>query len=139
MADDKDSERQAQVDRFNTDPDCLLMVASIAVGGEGHTLHADGACSNIAMIQFAWNPAIMDQAEDRIHRIGQIAESCTIWQLVAMHTIEESIVQLIETKRAVVSAALNGTSTEEDDTGIMNQLIAELKKRGKKLHNSDED
>lgn len=52
-----------------------VVVATIATGGEGITLHRTDTA---VFLEFHWVPAAMWQAEDRIHRIGQQAESCNI-------------------------------------------------------------
>jgi len=55
-----------------------------------------------------WNPAVEDQASDRAHRIGQ-TRPVTIYRLVAKDTIEEKIVDLHKTKRALADSLLEGT------------------------------
>ena len=55
-----------------------------------------------------WNPAVEDQASDRAHRIGQ-TRPVTIYRLVAKDTIEEKIVDLHKTKRALADSLLEGS------------------------------
>ena len=55
-----------------------------------------------------WNPAVEDQASDRAHRIGQ-TRPVTIYRLVASQTIEEKIVDLHKTKRALADSLLEGS------------------------------
>jgi superfamily II DNA/RNA helicase len=52
-----------------------VIVATIDTGGEGITLHRT---DTVVFLEFDWVPAAMWQAEDRIHRDGQQAESCYI-------------------------------------------------------------
>ncbi|MFM7579184.1 MAG: hypothetical protein ACKO5Q_19905, partial [Microcystaceae cyanobacterium] len=54
-----------------------------------------------------WNPAVEDQASDRVHRIGQ-KRPVTIYRLVAKHTIEEKIVDLHHQKRDLADSLLEG-------------------------------
>jgi SNF2 family DNA or RNA helicase len=55
-----------------------------------------------------WNPAVEDQASDRVHRIGQ-QRPVTIYRLVTSNTIEEKIVKLHKTKRDLADSLLAGT------------------------------
>ena len=54
-----------------------------------------------------WNPAVEDQASDRAHRIGQ-DKSVTIIRLVAKETIEEAVLALHDSKRALTQGLLEG-------------------------------
>jgi len=98
------AKRDEGVDRFQTDPDTRLIVGNIKAGGVGLTLTA---ASNVAMTELGWNAATMDQAEDRCHRIGQ-TDSVTAWYFIAQGTIYEDIAELIESKRKVAEASVDG-------------------------------
>ena len=54
-----------------------------------------------------WNPAVEDQATDRAHRIGQ-TKSVQVHRLISEGTIEESISELIASKRSLANAVVNG-------------------------------
>lgn len=102
--------RQEYIDRFQEDPECRLIVLNLQAGGVGITLTA---ASNVLMLELGWTPALMDQAEDRCHRIGQ-EDNVTAWYLLAEATIEEEIEALLSEKREVVEEATDGyTYTEE--------------------------
>lgn len=110
-------ERQRIVDEFQNNPDEQLIVLGLKVGSQGLTLHA---ASNVLFAEPAWTPAELDQAEDRLHRIGQRG-SVQAWYLVARGTIEEDIYDLIERKRQVVDAATEGS--------VQRELIVRLRQR----------
>ena len=55
-----------------------------------------------------WNPAVEDQASDRVHRIGQ-EHPVTIYRLIIKHTIEEKIVNLHREKRDLANSLLADT------------------------------
>lgn len=61
-------QRQAAVDRFQSDPSCCVIILTIGVGGVGITLTA---ARRAIFFEYAWNEPLMEQAGDRIHRIGQ--------------------------------------------------------------------
>ncbi len=127
MGEDKDTERQAAVDKFQTDPDCRLIICSLKAGGVGITLTA---ASNVLMVEYGWTPSDMSQAEDRCHRIGQM-DSVNVWQMVGQETIDEQILSLLAAKCAVVDAATEGTVKDVKATeSIAADLVAYLKSKG---------
>jgi superfamily II DNA or RNA helicase len=83
-------------------PPVLLM--SLKAGGTGLTLTA---ADHVFLVDPWWNPAVEDQAADRAHRIGQ-ERPVFVYRLVAQGTVEERILALQETKRALFEAALEG-------------------------------
>lgn len=102
--------RQKAVDAFQNNPDCRVFIGNIRAAGVGLTLTAS---SNTVFAEVDWVPANMFQAEDRVHRIGQEAESINAWYLVPSNTIVEEIMQMIENKSKVLDAVLDGKSLEE--------------------------
>lgn len=120
LGEDPTEIRQANVDRFQDDPTCRLIVCSLVAGGVGITLTA---ASNVAFVELGWNPGQMDQAEDRCHRIGQ-HDAVTAWYLLATGTIDEQIAALIDAKRSVVDAATDGGNTSGE--GILSALVDQL-------------
>jgi hypothetical protein len=109
--------RAAEVERFQTDDACRLIVCSLDAAGVGLTMTA---ASNVAFVELGWTPAAHDQAEDRVHRIGQ-EEAVTAWYLLAADTIDERIAAAIEHKRALVRAATDGEVAEGD--GVLAELL----------------
>lgn len=125
--DDRATIRDANVARFQRDPKCILSLCSIGAGGVGHTLHA---ANNVGLFELPWGPADCDQAEDRCHRIGQ-KDNVTCWYFVAEDTIEERILELIESKRMVLNAVHDGNPLHGmNDGSVMIDLIKILT-RGK--------
>lgn len=61
-------QRQAAVDRFQSDPFCCVIILTLGAGGVGITLTA---ARRAIFFEYAWNEPLMEQAGDRIHRIGQ--------------------------------------------------------------------
>lgn len=98
-------ERRTLVEQFQNG-DCPLFIASLKAGGLGLNLTA---ANYVVILDPWWNPAIENQAMDRAHRIGQ-RRTVTVIRLIAMHTIEEKILRLHETKQKLSDDMLDGTA-----------------------------
>ncbi|MDP1849302.1 MAG: DEAD/DEAH box helicase [Solirubrobacteraceae bacterium] len=106
------AERHANVTRFQADPGCRLLIGSFDAAGVGLTLTA---ASNVAFAEMAWTPAVHDQAEDRVHRIGQ-SSAVTAWYLLAADTIDERIAATVADKRRLIGLATDGISVAQATT-----------------------
>jgi len=115
-------ERQRAIDSFQAGKQKLI-VCSLKAGGIGITLTA---ASNVAFAEVGWTPAEMNQAEDRVHRIGQ-KTAVTCWYLLASETIEEDIMNLIDKKREIVTAAIEGEEVRKEE--MVSALICRMKER----------
>lgn len=115
-------QRQAIVEQFQNDPNCKLFIGNIKAAGVGITLTA---ANSTCFIELGWSPGEHDQAEDRIHRIGQEADSVNAYYLLAQNTVEEEIAKLLDNKRKVLDAVLDGVNTEANS--ILSDLITKMK------------
>ncbi|NQX27930.1 DEAD/DEAH box helicase [Microbacteriaceae bacterium VKM Ac-2854] len=100
--------RQAQIDAFNQDPDVSVAVCSLTAAGVGVNLQA---ASNVVLAELSWTSAEQTQAIDRVHRIGQ-EEPVTAWRIIAAHTIDAKIAELIDAKAGLAARALDGSDAE---------------------------
>jgi SWI/SNF-related matrix-associated actin-dependent regulator 1 of chromatin subfamily A len=113
--------RQAAIEAFQRPDGPQLIVCATRVAAQGITLTR---ASNVCFLELEWTPAIHDQAEDRVHRIGQL-DSVTAWYLLAADTIDETMARLIQRKRQVVDAVTDGR--ELADGGLVEGVIRELR------------
>ena len=117
-------DRQRLVDDFQCNPSTKIIVGTIGTMGVGLTLTA---AQDVLMVELGWNAAQMDQAEDRIHRIGQKG-SATAWYIVAEGTIETELMEMIEQKRALateITEGIGSASAREALERIIKTLLDE--------------
>lgn len=106
------SARQRAIDAFTSDPDVSVAVCSLTAAGVGLNLHA---ASNVVLAELSWTAAEQAQAIDRVHRIGQ-EQPVTAWRILAAHTIDTKIAELIDAKHGLAARALDGSDTEAVST-----------------------
>ncbi|THG35545.1 DEAD/DEAH box helicase [Glaciibacter flavus] len=100
--------RQDAIDRFNNDPEISVAVCSLTAAGVGVNLQAS---SNVVLAELSWTAAEQTQAIDRVHRIGQ-DEPVTAWRIIAAHTIDAKIAELIDAKQGLAARALDGSDVD---------------------------
>lgn len=114
--DGRTRDRAPRIERFQTDPHCPVFLVSLKAGGVGLNLTA---ADYVFLLDPWWNPAVEAQAIDRTHRIGQTKEVFA-YRLIAEDTVEQKVLALQDTKRALADAVLSanpvglaGLSTSE--------------------------
>ncbi len=111
--DGKTRDRAACVERFQTVPEVQLFLISLKAGGVGLNLTA---ADYVFILDPWWNPAAEAQAVDRTHRIGQ-QRHVFAYRLIARDTVEEKVLELQKTKRALADAILGGATSLVRDLG----------------------
>ncbi len=96
--------REEMVEAFNGPDGPPVLIVSLRAGGTG--LNLTRATAVIHYDRW-WNPAVEDQATDRAHRIGQ-QRMVSVFKLATRGTLEERVVDLLESKRVLASQALGG-------------------------------
>jgi len=119
-------QKQESIDKFQRDKKVVLMSANIKTGGVGLNLTAAPAT---CFVELPWNPAILEQAESRIDRIGQLADKIFNYYLIAPNTIEGDIMDLLDSKQKVMDKILNDKKTDIMD--LLVELIKKVKTRGR--------
>lgn len=94
-------QRSEFVKRFNAGEREVFLI-SLKAGGTG--LNLTGADTVIHFDPW-WNPAVEDQATDRVHRIGQ-KSSVQVIKLITKGTIEEKIFNLQKTKKELSESVI---------------------------------
>lgn len=93
--------RDTALNRFDHDPACTVLLASLGVCAVGLNLVV---ADTVILADSWWAPAIEDQAVDRVHRLGQ-TRPCTVWRLVVEGSVEERTLAVQSEKRKLMGAA----------------------------------
>jgi len=109
--------RQEVVDSFERSDESIFFI-SLKAGGVGLNIVS---CQYSIIYDPWWNPAVENQAADRIYRIGQ-EKNVFIYHLITANSIEEKIEKLKTVKREIADNLLI-------DTAMSSKLsIEELRK-----------
>ncbi|MBW4472698.1 MAG: DEAD/DEAH box helicase [Stenomitos rutilans HA7619-LM2] len=115
-------QREEMVDRFQHDPQGpRIFILSLKAGGVGLNLTR---ANHVFHFDRWWNPAVENQATDRVFRIGQ-TKNVQVHKFVCNGTLEEKVHELIESKKALAENVI-GTGENwltELDTDSLRDLL----------------
>ena len=100
-------EKTHVIDTFQEDPDYKILVATLKTGGTGLNLTA---AQNVIHYDLWWNPAVENQATDRVHRIGQ-ENDVMVYRFITKGTLEEAIDQISKNKSNLAEKAISNDET----------------------------
>ncbi|XP_072253268.1 SWI/SNF-related matrix-associated actin-dependent regulator of chromatin subfamily A-like protein 1 isoform X1 [Leuresthes tenuis] len=92
------AERQQLCEKFQFSTKSCVAILSITAANMGLTLHS---ADLVIFAELFWNPGILIQAEDRVHRIGQTS-NVNIHYLVAKGTADDHLWPMIQAKMNVL-------------------------------------
>ncbi|GFH58462.1 hypothetical protein CTEN210_14938 [Chaetoceros tenuissimus] len=129
--------RQEQITSFQNDPTVRVAVLGITAAGVGVTLTA---ASTIWFAELFWTPALMIQAEDRCHRIGQQARVRCLYT-IAKGTLDEVLWILLKRKFRALGEFVEGQEMMDIvvHTTYQNEVDAVLRKSENDLDSDTED
>ncbi|MBC1221426.1 DEAD/DEAH box helicase [Nostoc sp. UCD121] len=116
-------QREEMIDRFQHDPQGPpIMILSLKAGGVGLNLTR---ANHVFHFDRWWNPAVENQATDRVFRIGQ-TRNVQVHKFVCTGTLEEKIHDMIESKKQLAEQVVGAGEewlTELDTDQLRNLLI----------------
>lgn len=117
------SDVQEEIERFKSNPNARIIILSTLSHGESINLQF---MSNCILHERQWNPSNEDQAiSGRFRRIGQEAKVIECMIPVALGTIDEYFVELVERKRNISSEIDTGEIMESSSfTAELAEMIA---------------
>ncbi len=112
--------RDRMVDAFQSSEGAGAMVLSLKAGGTGLNLTA---ANHVVLYDRWWNPAVEDQARDRVWRIGQ-RNTVICHRLVCPGTIDERVEEVVAGKRQIANLTLPKSSSIGDlDAGQLQEVL----------------
>lgn len=111
--------RRDMVDRFQSGERPVFLISTKA-GGEGITLTA---ADTVILYDVWWAPGAEQQAQDRIHRIGQ-DKPVFVHRLICEATVEEQILELQARKIALAEALWTGDQTGRGFSMTESEVLA---------------
>lgn len=135
-------QRDDAIEAFQNDPSVKVFLGSTAAS-VGITLTA---ASDVFLVEQQWTPAILDQSEDRVYRIGQEADSVTAWHLIAPAcAVDMHMWKTVERKRSITAHALGDEDAPKAErhggrgvSGYVASLLAQSKKKSKIVVSEDD-
>ena len=115
-------EREEMIDRFQNDPSGpRIFILSLKAGGTGINLTR---ANHVFHYDRWWNPAVENQATDRVFRIGQ-TRNVQVHKFITEGTYEETINEIIESKKELAEQTVNAGEDwlTEMDTDQLRSLL----------------
>lgn len=104
-------EKDANVQEFQSNPTRRVIIGNMQAMGLGYTLTA---ASHVIFAELDWTPAIVTQAEDRCHRIGQ-RDNVLAQHLVLEGSLDSIIARTLVKKQDIFDRSLDGYTDEPLD------------------------
>ena len=109
--------RDAEVQRFRSEPTADIFLISTKAGGLGLNLTT---ASTVVILEPGWNPTDEEQAVRRAYRIGQLRRVRVV-RFVVKSTIEEQVIRLQKEKQTLAAAVL---TSGPGSTAALQRMIA---------------
>jgi len=114
------AKRGELMDRFREDDGVQVFISTDA-GGVGLNLQSGSVVINLDV---PWNPAVLEQRNGRVHRLGQ-TRKVQIITMVAANSYEEHVLSLVQGKQHLFNNVISEDATE-DVVGVSKKLLETL-------------
>jgi SNF2 family DNA or RNA helicase len=113
-------QRNEMIEKFETISKYKVMIISLKAGGTGLNLTA---ANHVIHYDLWWNPAVENQATDRVFRIGQ-EKNVIVHRLITTGTFEEKINEIINKKERLTKEII--TTSEKWIGDLTNEELKKL-------------
>ncbi|KAM0789050.1 hypothetical protein ACM66B_003113 [Microbotryomycetes sp. NB124-2] len=103
-------QRNEAMDKFKTDPRCEVLIVSLRAGGVGLNLTA---ARRVYLMEPFWNPAVENQAVDRIYRLGQTQSVQTV-RFIIRKSIEANMLKIQKRKTALANMSITQSRSKAE-------------------------
>jgi SNF2 family DNA or RNA helicase len=101
-------QRAETINTFHESPEYTVLLVSTKCGSLGLNL----TCANrVILMDVWWNPALENQAIDRVHRIGQ-TKAVDVHRIFMNDTVEDRILELQRKKQTIADGVLGEGSSQ---------------------------
>ena len=125
--------RQEIIDEFDKAPAGACLAAQIQSGGTGLNIQS---ASVVILCEPQLKPSIENQAISRAYRMGQ-ARSVLVYRLLCDDTVDERIMQLLETKQNEFDAFADESKAADDTLELDNAAISDIMQAEQKAQEAD--
>ncbi|ADL40334.1 putative helicase [Clostridium phage phiCTP1] len=108
-----------EVQKFQNDDSCKIIIGTIGAMGTGLTLTA---ASYVIFLDEPWNRALKDQAEDRAYRIGTNS-TVSIITLLCNNTIDVKVHELVKQKGQYSDVLVDGKVNKMNKNKLVEWLL----------------
>ncbi|RSL59357.1 hypothetical protein CEP54_007308 [Fusarium duplospermum] len=106
-------QRHQTISKFNNDPTCTVLLATIGSAGEGIDLTS---ANYVHLMEPHWNPMAEEQAVARVHRIGQLRPVIAT-KYITPRSIEEYVLEIQKEKLALSRKTLDFAANSQQEVG----------------------
>ena len=112
------------IERFQSDPEAKVFLATAAKCGTGITLNA---ASHMICLDIPWTDALFQQMTDRIHRLDN-KSTAFVTVLACRGTIDQRVLDIVESKKQISDFVVDGKQNElaQSLKSEMAKIIREL-------------
>ncbi|RKP13546.1 SNF2 family N-terminal domain-containing protein [Piptocephalis cylindrospora] len=111
--------REQALESFRTDPSKKVLLISLMSGSVGLNLTS---ANHVILLDIWFNPAVEEQAIDRVHRIGQ-TKPVFVTKITIRDSVEDRIIWMQKKKRSLAEGALKGTDVVQSGGFTLKELI----------------
>ena len=109
---------------FINNPKYTVMLGTVGALGTSHTLTV---ARNIIFYDEPWNPADVEQCEDRCHRPGT-TQSVNIYTIVTKGTVDENVHEILRTKEGISNYIVDGKLDMRSHPELFDMLLGNSNK-----------
>lgn len=117
----KPEECEKNKQMFIQDPECKIIIGTVGKLGTSHTLTV---ANNVIFYDLPWNPATMEQAEDRCHRAGT-TNTVNIYSIITKGTVDEKVYNIIVNKDGISKYIVDNELSFENNPELFDLLLGQ--------------